>query len=191
MGVWEDERHDHAWSDKALAYRNSFATLCAGAIPDLLDRVGGQLGTLLLDVGCGDGSLAAEALRRGMAVTACDPDPGMRALAREATAGEAPIAPARRQRGDHLVLSAPTALHREPHQDRETPPRGAALVHRRTDPPGAAPGGPAATRPHGGRRRGVRGGGTNPSARQWGDERVGRRRPDAPRHTTHSHMRPS
>jgi len=71
MGVWEDERHDHAWSDKALAYRNSFATLCAGAIPDLLDRVGGQLGTLLLDVGCGDGSLAAEALRRGMAVTAC------------------------------------------------------------------------------------------------------------------------
>ncbi len=79
------------WSDKALAYRSSFATLCAGAIPDLLDRVGGQPGTLLLDVGCGDGSLAAEAVRRGMAVTACDPDPGMRALAREATAGEALI----------------------------------------------------------------------------------------------------
>ncbi|GAA1487784.1 class I SAM-dependent methyltransferase [Brachybacterium sacelli] len=63
----------------AEAYRRSFATLCAGAIPALLEAT--APGTDLLDVGCGTGDLALAAVDRGRRVTAVDPDPEMIAIA--------------------------------------------------------------------------------------------------------------
>lgn len=79
------------WRHKALAYHSSFAGLCEGAIPLVLDRAGVQPGANLLDVGCGDGRLAKAAVDRDLSVTACDPDPGMRALATTTAHGNAVV----------------------------------------------------------------------------------------------------
>lgn len=73
------------WSGVADAYAASFATLCHGGVPGLLDAAAAQLGDLagrsLLDVGTGTGAVAAEAARRGARVTAVDPDPDLLGLA--------------------------------------------------------------------------------------------------------------
>jgi 2-polyprenyl-3-methyl-5-hydroxy-6-metoxy-1,4-benzoquinol methylase len=74
------------WSGTAGPYSRSFARLCAGTISPLLTAVGEAIGGLdgkdMLDVGCGTGTLAAQASRLGARVTAVDPDPEMLALTR-------------------------------------------------------------------------------------------------------------
>lgn len=67
------------WTGVAEAYSRSFAGLCAGAVPTLLD---GLPAGRLLDVGCGTGELAATARAAGHDVVAVEPDPEMAALAR-------------------------------------------------------------------------------------------------------------
>jgi len=57
------------WHGVAGAYHRSFATLCAGTIPALLD---GLPRGRLLDVGCGTGELLAEARRVGIAAFGID-----------------------------------------------------------------------------------------------------------------------
>lgn len=73
------------WGGVAAAYRRSFATLCAGTIPELLAAT--ARGCDHLDVGCGTGELALAAAREGRRVLAVDPDPDMVMLTREAAAG--------------------------------------------------------------------------------------------------------
>ncbi|WP_166389847.1 class I SAM-dependent methyltransferase [Nocardioides ochotonae] len=79
------------WSGVADAYAASFATLCHGGVPGLLDAAAAQLGDLagrsVLDVGSGTGAVAAEAARRGALVTAVDPDPDLLALSAAAFDG--------------------------------------------------------------------------------------------------------
>lgn len=69
------------WTGVARAYARSFAGLCAGAVPTLLDGL--APGSRLLEVGCGPGTLAAAARSRGLDVVASEPDPEMAGLARE------------------------------------------------------------------------------------------------------------
>jgi SAM-dependent methyltransferase len=73
----------------ARAYERSFAGLCAGAIPLLLDDL--PSGGRLLDVGCGTGALALDARRAGHDVVAVEPDHEMAALA-EARLGDVVVA---------------------------------------------------------------------------------------------------
>lgn len=49
----------------------------------ILDLLAPIAGVRILDVGCGDGALAAEMSRRGAEVSGLDPDPAMLALARD------------------------------------------------------------------------------------------------------------
>lgn len=56
--------------------------LFAPMAEELLDRVGVQPGERLLDVGCGPGTVALAAARRGARVAGCDPNPEMLARAR-------------------------------------------------------------------------------------------------------------
>ncbi|MFD1721939.1 class I SAM-dependent methyltransferase [Amnibacterium endophyticum] len=70
------------WSG-AEAYACSFAVVCADAVPAALDARGTPRGRLL-DVGSGPGTLALAAAARGWSVTAVEPEPAMRRLARAA-----------------------------------------------------------------------------------------------------------
>lgn len=72
------------WSGVAEAYRRSFATLCAGTIPTMLEATAS--GTTHLDLGSGTGDLALAAAREGRGVVAVDPDPDMVAMTRAALA---------------------------------------------------------------------------------------------------------
>jgi SAM-dependent methyltransferase len=66
------------WSGVADAYRESFATLCAGTIQRLLSDTSGSSH---LDVGSGTGALAARAAALSRKVVAIDADPEMVAMA--------------------------------------------------------------------------------------------------------------
>ncbi|WP_251450092.1 methyltransferase domain-containing protein [Microbacterium sp. Marseille-Q6648] len=74
------------WSGTGRAYAESFARLCAGAVPPLLDAVesvrGAPAGGRLLDVGTGPGTVAGAASARGYAVVGVDPEGSMLAVAR-------------------------------------------------------------------------------------------------------------
>jgi SAM-dependent methyltransferase len=70
------------WTGVAEAYARSFAGLCAGAVPWLLDGL--PPGGRVLDVGTGTGTLALAARTDGHEVVAVEPDPEMAALARDA-----------------------------------------------------------------------------------------------------------
>lgn len=63
----------------AQAYARSFAGLCAGSIPVLLD--GSPRTGRLLDVGCGTGALVSAAGDVGLEAIGVEPDPEMAALA--------------------------------------------------------------------------------------------------------------
>lgn len=71
------------WRDVASAYDRSFASLCAGTVAELVDRL--PAGSTVLDVGCGSGHLSAAIEAAGHRVTAVDPDPEMVALTRTRT----------------------------------------------------------------------------------------------------------
>lgn len=72
------------WSGVGRAYRQSFATLCAGTIGGVLDSLpDGRL----VDVGCGTGDLLRSALERGWDAVGFDADPDMVAMASEIAPG--------------------------------------------------------------------------------------------------------
>jgi SAM-dependent methyltransferase len=73
------------WSRIADAYAVSFESLCAGAQPFVLDRLGDVAGRTVLDVGTGTGTLATSAAAKRAAVAAVDPDADMLRLARSRT----------------------------------------------------------------------------------------------------------
>lgn len=70
------------WAGVGEAYSASYAALCAGSFPAMRDAVGRSGGRRLLDVGAGDGRLAAAWSAEGWAVTACEPEATMRAASR-------------------------------------------------------------------------------------------------------------
>ncbi|MCW2737645.1 MAG: putative Methyltransferase type 11 [Nocardioides sp.] len=67
------------WTGVARVYAQSFAGLCAGAIPALLDGL--PRSGRLLDVGCGTGALVQSARDAGLEAIGVEPDPEMAALA--------------------------------------------------------------------------------------------------------------
>jgi len=67
------------WTGVAQAYARSFAGLCAGAVPAVLDGL--PRGARLLDVGCGTGALVGAARRAGHDAIGVEPDPEMAQLA--------------------------------------------------------------------------------------------------------------
>ncbi|MFD9129612.1 class I SAM-dependent methyltransferase [Kitasatospora sp. NPDC059571] len=78
----EFDAHERAmWAGRAGAYARSFATLCAGAVPELVAASGAAEGVELLDAGTGPGTAAAAAQRLGARVTAVDAEPSMVELA--------------------------------------------------------------------------------------------------------------
>ncbi|GAB3023062.1 hypothetical protein GCM10011376_38970 [Nocardioides flavus (ex Wang et al. 2016)] len=78
------------WTGVARAYARSFAGLCAGAVPALLDGL--PSGARLLDVGCGTGALVRAARDAGLDTTGVDPDPEMAALAADGLGSRVPVA---------------------------------------------------------------------------------------------------
>ena len=76
-----DARERGNWAGLAEDYRQSYALVCAGAVPYLADSAGIRPGSLVLDVGTGTGTAAAAAVARGARVTAVDADPDMVATA--------------------------------------------------------------------------------------------------------------
>lgn len=70
-----------AWRGTGEAYAASYAALCLGTAPTLIAALGSGAGRTLLDVGSGTSSLLAEFARQGWAVTGCEPEPSMRAVA--------------------------------------------------------------------------------------------------------------
>jgi SAM-dependent methyltransferase len=76
-----DARERGSWAGQAADYRQSYALVCAGAVPYLADSVGIRPGSLVLDAGTGTGTAAAAAVARGATVTAVDADPEMVATA--------------------------------------------------------------------------------------------------------------
>jgi len=78
-----DDHQRRLWAGKAEAYAASFGLLCAGAAPDMLDFVEAGIGTKLLDVGTGPGTVALLAQQRGATVAAVDPERTMVETARE------------------------------------------------------------------------------------------------------------
>ncbi|MFD4027320.1 class I SAM-dependent methyltransferase [Streptomyces sp. NPDC058576] len=75
------------WSGKAEAYADTYARLCAHPAAALLDAAEVGPGSRVLDVGCGSGTVSAEAVARGASAYAVDAEPGMAAATRRAVPG--------------------------------------------------------------------------------------------------------
>ncbi len=67
------------WAGTAEEYAATFAQLCAGALPSLVDAAQVVAGELALDVGCGTGATGLAMRGVGARVVATDPDPQMAA----------------------------------------------------------------------------------------------------------------
>lgn len=67
-----------SWHGVGEAYARSYAGLCAGTGEQLSGIIGAAAGRTLLDVGAGDGRLAAAWSDAGWRVTACEPEASMR-----------------------------------------------------------------------------------------------------------------
>jgi ubiquinone/menaquinone biosynthesis C-methylase UbiE len=94
----ENERLGWARSDIADAYNARFGALARQVAETLLDMAQVSAGSVLLDLCCGEGALAAAAQARGAAVTALDFSPHMVALARQRAPGAQVV------EGDALAL---------------------------------------------------------------------------------------
>lgn len=70
------------WAGVGEAYSASYAELCAGTLPAMQRALGAPTGRSLLDVGAGDGRLAAAWADAGWRVQACEPEASMRAVSR-------------------------------------------------------------------------------------------------------------
>lgn len=70
------------WADTGEAFDASYAPLCAGTTDALMAALGPSDGRSLVDVGAGTGVLSAAFAAAGWDVTACEPEPSMRAVAR-------------------------------------------------------------------------------------------------------------
>ncbi len=75
------------WSGKAEAYADTYARLCAHPAAALLDAAEVGPGSRVLDVGCGSGTVSAEAVARGASAYAVDAEPGMVAATRRTVPG--------------------------------------------------------------------------------------------------------
>ncbi|MEV7631032.1 class I SAM-dependent methyltransferase [Microbacterium sp. NPDC089318] len=71
-----------SWAGTGEAFAVSYAALCAGTGIRLRELTGPARGRTLLDVGAGDGTLAAAWRDAGWRVTAAEPEPSMREAAR-------------------------------------------------------------------------------------------------------------
>jgi ubiquinone/menaquinone biosynthesis C-methylase UbiE len=80
---YERQRHDTL----ANTYHDFFTPVTTLAIKPLLQIVQAHAGSRLLDVATGPGSLAAEAAKSGLQVTAVDLSPGMIELAQRSYPG--------------------------------------------------------------------------------------------------------
>jgi len=67
----------HHWTGVADAYAATFAQLCTGAFPAVLEAAGLERGDRVLDVGAGTGELARALVGLGATVTAVEPDQDM------------------------------------------------------------------------------------------------------------------
>jgi SAM-dependent methyltransferase len=76
-----DAQERRNWSGAADSYGRSYARVCAGAVPQLIDSARVRPGLRVLDVGTGTGTVAAAATSLGAEVTAVDADPAMVATA--------------------------------------------------------------------------------------------------------------
>jgi len=72
------------WAGTGEAFAASYAALCAGTGDRLREIAGPARGRSLLDVGAGDGTLAAAWAEAGWHVVAAEPEPSMREVARAA-----------------------------------------------------------------------------------------------------------
>lgn len=79
------------WVGVGEAYAVSYAALCAGTFDTMRDALGPAAGRRLLDVGSGDGTLAAAWSAAGWSVTACEPERSMRAASRRRHPMIAPV----------------------------------------------------------------------------------------------------
>lgn len=71
-----------SWAGTGEAFAASYAAVCAGTGERLREIAGPARGRALLDVGAGDGTLAAAWADAGWRVTAAEPEPSMREVAR-------------------------------------------------------------------------------------------------------------
>lgn len=97
------ELEKSGWESAANEYDAGFGRLTTQSIGPMLDALGVAAGHALLDVACGPGYLAAEAARRGAAVTGLDFSAAMVELARQRNPG------LRFQEGDAQALPYPDA----------------------------------------------------------------------------------
>ncbi|GAA2892182.1 class I SAM-dependent methyltransferase [Microbacterium esteraromaticum] len=70
-----------SWAGTGEAFAASYAALCAGTGERMREIAGPARGRTLLDVGAGDGTLAAQWLEAEWHVTAVEPEPSMREAA--------------------------------------------------------------------------------------------------------------
>jgi SAM-dependent methyltransferase len=76
-----DAQERRNWSGLAECYGQSYARVCAGAVPYLTESASVRPGLRVLDVGTGTGTVAAAATSLGAEVTAVDADSSMIAVA--------------------------------------------------------------------------------------------------------------